>query len=131
MSRSETKKRLKSKLLDTHKVTIEEITAKQNLKRLEGVRDNIRTKIDKAVNRKRFDKLEYKYFYKHHFVQYLYIMADGGNSFDKIDQETVDSLDMMLRENNSYDEFSASHSQDWVETDGVMLAFKYLFENRR
>ena len=130
MNRSKTKDRLKAKVLDTSGVTIEEITAKQNLKRLAEVRANIRTKIDKAVKRKRFDKLEYKYFSKYNFLQYLYMMADGGNSFDKIDQETVDGLDMMLRENNSYEQFAADHSQDWMETDGAMRAFKYLFECR-
>jgi len=133
MNRSKTKERLKAKLLEQSGVTLEEreFTEKQNLqKQLEEVRVNIRTKIDKSVKRKRFDKLEYNYFSKYNFLQYLYMMADGGNSFDKIDQETVDGLDMMLRENNSFEQFAADHSQDWMETDGAMRAFKYLFECR-
>jgi hypothetical protein len=130
MSRSETKDRLRAKLLEQSGVTLGEITATQNLKRLEEVRVNIRTKLDKSVKRKKFDKLEYKYFSKYNFLQYLYMMADDGNSFDKIDQETVDGLDMILRENNSYEQFAADHSQDWMETDGAMRAFKYLFECR-
>ena len=109
MSRSETKERLKSRLLEQSGVTLDEITVKKNLKQLEEMRSNIRTKIDKSVKRKRFDKLVYRNFSRYHFVQYLYMMADDGNSFDKIDQETVDSLDMMLRENNSYEQFAADH----------------------
>lgn len=108
-----------------------EITTKQNFqKRLEEVRANIRTKLDKSIKMKRFDKLEYKYFSKHQFMQYLYMMADDGHSFDKIDQETVDSLDTVLRENNSYEEFANGHTQDWIETGDAMRAFKYLFECR-
>lgn len=132
MSRSETKERLRAKLLEQSGVTLEEreITTKRNLQKRLEVRANIIAKLDKSIKMKRFDKLEYKYFSKHHFVQYLYMMADGGNSFDKIDQETVDSLDTVLRENTSYEQFAADHSQDWMETDGAMRAFKYLFECR-
>mgnify|MGYP001561798671 CR=1 FL=1 len=125
MSRSETKERLRTKLLEQSGLTAEE------QKELADTRANIRKNLDNAVKRKRFDKLEYKYFSKHHFVQYLYMMADDGNSFDKIDQETVDSLDMVLRENSSYEGFAAGHPQDWMETDGAMRAFKYLFECAR
>jgi hypothetical protein len=130
MSRSKTKERLRAKLLKQNGVTMGEQKILDVASRLAGVRANIRTKLDKSVKRKRFDKLEYKYFSKYNFLQYLYMMADDGNSFDKIDQETVDGLDMMMRENNSYEQFAADHSQDWMETDGAMRAFKYLFECR-
>lgn len=131
MRHSQTKKRLKAKLLGQNRVNLDEqkeIIINQNSQKMLDVSTNIRTKLNKAVKRKRFDRLEYKYFSKHQFVQYLYMMADGGNSFDKIDQETVDSLDTVLQENNSYEMFVTSHSQDWAETDGAMRAFKYLFE---
>lgn len=131
MSRNKTKDRLRERLLKKENKTAEEKEEEVAAKRLAEVRDNIRARLDKAVKRRRFDALEYTYFSKHHFIHYLYLMADGCNGFDKIDQETVDSLDMVLRENNTYEEFAASHSQDWVETDGVMCAFKYLFKCRR
>lgn len=128
MRRNNIKERLKTKLLENHGISLEEQKLQDAEKKLKEKSSNIRVKLNKAVKRRRFDKFEYTYFTKHHFIRYLYMLADGGTSFDKIDQATVDSLVMILRENNSYENFASGHSHKWKETDGAMSAFKYLFE---
>jgi hypothetical protein len=129
MSFSEAKKRLMAKLSKQRVVNpVEQNVITKTQKRLAKAHANIRKKIDKSVKKKRFNNLEYVYFTKHHFVQYLYMMADSGYSFYNIDQRTVDSIELILRDNDSYEEFVSALKQDWMKTDGVMRAFKYLFE---
>jgi hypothetical protein len=129
MKRSETKNQLKSS--DYKKFRTDEKNDNISTKLKNKKNDNIRSKIYKAIRHKKLDHLEYTYFNRHQFIDYLYMMSDGGNSFDEIDQGTVNSLNMILRENNTYIEFAASHAQDWVVTDGVMYAFEYLFKCKR
>jgi hypothetical protein len=109
MKRSETRKRLE----------IPDIDRKQN--------DTNRARIYKAIRRKKLNGLEYTYFNKDQFITYLYMMSDCGNIFDRIDQGTVDSLNMILRENHSYIGFAKNHKQQWTVTDDTMYAFEYLF----
>ena len=121
MRRNVTKLRLKTKLRERN--------LDKPIDKLQDAYDDIRAKIDKAVKRKRFDNIKFSCFTKEVFIQFLYEMADRGNSIT-VDQETVDSFETLIKGYKSYEMFAAD-PPEFIEQDEALPAFKYLFDNRK
>ena len=86
--------------------------------------------LEEKLQRRYFDNLEYTSFKKSQFINYLFMMAECGIRFEVINQSTIDSLDTILREFDSYSSFMSEKSEEWIRADESELAFKYLFDCR-
>lgn len=80
--------------------------------------------------RKRYKahNLEFSLFSKFNFIRFLELIEEGETFFEEINQQTVESLNMILRENNSYDDFKKNTELDILNSEITENAFKYLFE---
>tara|TARA_Y100000389_G_C17355284_1_gene460708 strand:+ start:556 stop:852 length:297 start_codon:yes stop_codon:yes gene_type:complete len=81
------------------------------------------------TRKKRFreGQLEFSLFSKFNFIHFLEIIEEGETFFEEINQQTVESLNMILRENNSYSEFKKNTELDILNNTVTEDAFKYLF----
>jgi hypothetical protein len=76
----------------------------------------------------RAHNLEFSLFSKFNFMRFLELIEEGETFFEEINQQTVESLNMILRENNSYDDFKKNTELDILNSEITENAFKYLFE---
>lgn len=78
--------------------------------------------------RRRLDNLEFSLFTKSNFMHFLNLIEEGETFFEDINQQTVESLNMILRENNSYDDFKRNTEIGILNNEITENAFKYLFQ---